>query len=263
MDPWDDYNEFVAEFYDHVVPYRNRPDIGFYTQMGKEAGEPVLELGCGTGRVLIPMARAGLEIVGLDLSTAMLSVCVERVASEPEPVRAKVHLTQGDMRHFDFGRSFSLVTVPFRAFQHLLEIEDQLSCLRCIYRHLIPGGTLILDLFNPSLERLTDPRALTEYEVEPEFVMPGGRRVVRRSRNLSRDLHKQILDAELVYEVTHPDGHQERLVQRILLRYLFRYEAEHLLARAGFAVAQVYADFEKNPYGSRYPGDMIFVARKV
>jgi len=262
MDPAGEYSDFVAEYYDHVVPYRTRPDIGFYVEMGQKTGGPVLELGCGTGRVLIPMARAGLEIMGLDISPAMLSVCVEQLAREPEELRSRVHLIQGDMRSFDLGRLFALVTIPFRAFQHLLAPEEQLDCLRCIHRHLSASGLLILDLFNPSMERLGSGQLPEEFCTEPEFEMPGGRKVVRRHRQLERDLHHQVIAAELVYEVTHADGHSESLVQRFPLRYFFRYEAEHLLARAGFAVETVYADFEKRPYGSSYPGDMIFVARK-
>ena len=174
MDPTGGYDSFVAEYYDHIPPYRERPDLDFYIEMGREIGDPILELGCGTGRILIPLARAGLEVVGLDLSQSMLGVCVERLAREGEAVHSRTHLIRADMRSFDLGRSFRLVTVPFRAFQHLLEIEDQLACLNRIHHHLLDGGALILDLFNPSLQRLTDDRYLSEYEVEPEFRMPGG-----------------------------------------------------------------------------------------
>jgi hypothetical protein len=67
---------------------------------------------------------------------------------------------------------------------------------------------------------------------------------------------------ELIYRVTYPDGREERLVQRFTMRYLFRFEAEHLLARSGFEVENVYADFDKSPYGSKHPGDLVFVTRK-
>ena len=130
-------------------------------------------------------------------------------------------------------------------------------------RHLVDGGELILDLFNPSLPRLVEERYLAESGEEPEFTMPDGRKVVRRHRTVSRDLFNQVMDSELIYYVTHPDGREERLVHRFHMRYLFRFEAEHLLARSGFEVENVYSDYDKSSYGAKYPGDLIIVARKA
>ena len=76
-----------------------------------------------------------------------------------------------------------------------------------------------------------------------------------------RDRNTQVVDSELIYHVTHPDGHEETLTHRFPMRYLFRFEAEHLLARCGFAVEQVYADYDGSAYGSKYPGELIFVAK--
>ena len=265
MDPTGGYVEypFVAEFYDYVVPYRDRQDVAFFVEMARRSEGPVLELGCGTGRVLIPTARAGVEIVGLDLSPSMLSVCREKLSREPQAVQSRVQLVQGDMQQFDLGREFGLVTIPFRPFQHLITVEDQLSCLDSIHRHLADGGRLILDLFNPSLPRLVEERYLAESGEEPEFTMPDGRKVVRRHRTVSRDLFNQIIDSELIYYVTHPDGREERLVHRFQMRYLFRFEAEHLLARSGFQVENVYSDYDRSPYGAKYPGELIIVAGKA
>lgn len=258
------YDEYlsIAELYDYVVPYRNRPDVAFFVEAAKESGGPVLEVGCGTGRVLIPTAQAGVEIVGLDLSPHMLEVCRGRLKAESEEVRSRVQLVQGDMRQFELSRTFRLVTLPFRPFQHLTTVEDQLACLGCICRHLAEAGRLILDIFNPSLESLARQNFGEEISEEPEFSMPDGQRVIRRHKIVSRDAANQINYVELIYYVTHPNGRQERLVQAFPMRYLFRFEAEHLLARAGFEVEQLYADYDKSPYGSKYPGELIFVARK-
>src|SRR6185436_14973006 len=94
---YDEY-AFIADLYDHVVPYRNRPDLTFFTEAAKQSKGPVLEIGCGTGRVLIPTARAGVEIVGLDLSHHMLSVCRQRLANESAEVQSRARLVQADMR---------------------------------------------------------------------------------------------------------------------------------------------------------------------
>jgi SAM-dependent methyltransferase len=259
----DDHDEYaaVADLYDHVVPYRERDDVAFFVDAARECGGPVLEIGCGTGRVLLPCARAGVEVTGIDASAGMLAVCEERLRLEAPGVRAKVRIVRADMRSFDLGRTFALVTIPFRPFQHLLSVEDQLSCLDAIRRHLTGGGRLILDVFNPSLDALV---AASGGEVgnEPEFSTPDGRRVARRVRIAAHDRFNQVQQVELVHYVTHADGRQERLVHAFSMRYLFRFEVEHLLVRAGFSVEQIYGGYDRSPYGARYPGELVFVARR-
>ncbi|HEU5219637.1 MAG TPA: class I SAM-dependent methyltransferase [Gemmatimonadales bacterium] len=251
----------IAELYDHVIAYRDRPDVAFFVEAAREAGSPVLELGSGTGRVLIPVARAGVEIVGLDASPSMLAVCRERLEQEPESVRQRAGLVEGDMRSFDLPRKFTLAMLPFRPFQHLVSVSDQLACLGCIHRHLVPGGRLILDLFNPSLDALVNRPLGEEVPEGPGFSMPDGRRVTRSFRIAGHDRATQVNQVELIYHLTHEDGREERLVQAFAMRYLFRYEAEHLLARAGFEIEHVYAGYDRSAYGSIYPGELIFVAK--
>ena len=190
MKKTESYDEYmaIAELYDYVVPYRERADVGFFVQAAKESGGPVLEVGCGTGRVLIPTARAGIEITGLDLSPHMLAVCRERLQAEPQEVQSRVRLVQGDMRQFELGQTFQLVTLPFRPFQHLTTVEEQLACLGCIHRHLGEGGKLILDIFNPMLEALVRKNFGKEMADEPEFSMPDGRKVIRRHSRSSREM---------------------------------------------------------------------------
>jgi len=153
--------------------------------------------------------------------------------------------------------------MPFRPFQHLIAVPEQLSCLRSIHRHLTDSGRLVLDLFNPSLPLLLEESHSEEFGDEPAFTIPDGRRILRRFRIVGRDLFRQVSDVEMIYYVEHPGGRSERLVHRFPMRYLFRYEAEHLLSRCGFDVEEVYADYQGNPFGSRYPGDLVFLARKI
>ena len=258
----EDTYQAIADLYDHVELYRDRGDIRFFVDAAREARGPVLELGCGTGRVLIPTARADVDIVGLDVSPGMLEVCESKLAEESSEVRDRVELVRGDMSGFRLDRSFGLVTVPFRGFQHLTTVAEQVSSLGCIRDHLRPGGLLILDLFNPWLELLVEHEDGTEFGEEPEFVTPDGRRVVRRHRFLSCDRFRQVNRVEMLHDVTHPDGSTEQFAVSFDFRYFFRYEAEHLLARCGFELEHVYSDFERNPYGSEYPGELVLVARQ-
>ena len=174
---------FIADLYDYVEPYRTRPDINFYVEAAQTCGGPVLEVGCGTGRILIPTARAGVDIVGLDLSPHMLQVCQKRVLAEPQTVQSRIRLVQADMRSFDLAQAFQLITLPFRPFQHLTTVEDQLSCLETIRRHLVEGGRLILDLFNPWLAALVRDNLGQEADEGPEFTTSDGRRVMRHVRS--------------------------------------------------------------------------------
>ena len=97
----------------------------------------------------------GLDIVGLDSSPHMLTVCRQRLLDEPEAIQKSVQLVQADMRRFYWR--FTLVTIPFRPFQHLLTVDDQFACLAQVHRHLVDDGVLILDIFNPSLDFLVSP----------------------------------------------------------------------------------------------------------
>jgi SAM-dependent methyltransferase len=252
----------VAEYYDYVRPYRDRADVAFYVDAARSSGGPVLEVGCGTGRVLIPTATAGIDIVGLDTSPQMLQVCLTRLQQEPRHVRARVRLLQGDMRHFTIDQAFALATIPFRPFQHLLTVDDQLACLTRIHRHLADQGQLVFDIFNPSLDFLVTKPIGEEFDSDPEFSMDDGRRVYRRGRIVGHDRFTQVTQHELIYYISHADGRTERVVHAFSMRNTFRFEAEHLLTRAGYEIEHLYADFDRSPYGSKYPGELIFVARK-
>lgn len=258
----DEYRD-IAHLYDYGAPYMERQDVAFYVEAARAAKGPVLEIGSGTGRILIPTARAGVDIVGLDVSQHMQDVCRQRLQDEPQEVRERVRLVQASMRDFDLDRTFGLVTMPFRPFQHLYTVEDQIACLDNVRRHLRPEGRFILEIFNPSLERLVRDKVGEVIGEEPEVTLPDGRRLTRRHKLVARDRFRQIIGIELIYIVRHPDGREERQVHATQMRYLFRYEAEHLLARCGFAVEHLYADFDKSPFGSKDPGELIFVARKA
>jgi SAM-dependent methyltransferase len=258
-----DYSsETFAEFYDHLDVYVNRGDVDFFVSEAVAARGPVLELGCGTGRVLLPCARAGATIRGLDASDSMLARCRQKLASEPEEVRKRVVLGQGDMRDFRLDTEFQLVTIPFRPFQHLAAVEEQLACLASIHRALAAGGRLILDLFNPSLTALVEESRLDERPSGEPFSLPDGRIVERTERVTGRDYQRQVISVDLIFYVTHPNGRRERLVQSIEMRYLFRFEVEHLLARSGFEIVAAYCDYKRTPLDAGPAKELVFVARK-
>ena len=255
------YDSFIADYYDDSPVVAARQDVRFYLQAAREFGDPVLELGCGTGRVALAIASQGMRITGLDLSGRMIERAAAKRNAVSREARERVHLIQGDMTKFDLGEKFRLIIIPFRPFQHLLEIRQQLDCLACVKKHLGPGGRLIVDFFQTDPRRMYDPQFLEERLVS-EYDMPGGRRVVLTERAVAFHRAEQRNDVEMIYNVTHPDGRKERLVLAWTMRYFFRYEVEHLLARTGFRVDALYGNFDRSPLKDDSP-EMIFVASAV
>ncbi|HEY3255846.1 MAG TPA: class I SAM-dependent methyltransferase, partial [Polyangiaceae bacterium] len=164
--PYDAIPDFGL-LYDSVPLYAQRQDIGFYAGEAKAARGPVLELGCGTGRILLPIARAGSVITGIDSSRAMLERCRARLQGEPSDLQARVTLEQRDVRDFDLHAKFALIIAPFRVLQHMTTEPDQLSLLATVSRHLATGGRFVFDVFNPRFDILVGADGV-EREDTPE-----------------------------------------------------------------------------------------------
>jgi SAM-dependent methyltransferase len=255
------YDSFIADYYDESPVVKGRlQDVAFYRDAAREFGDPVLELGCGTGRVTMALAEAGKRITGLDLSERMLESAVKKRAALHVEARERVHLVQGDMAKFDLGEKFRLVIIPFRPFQHLLEVRQQTDCLDCVRKHLSPGGRLILDVFQTDAERMHDPVHMRESLVT-EYKTADGRQVRISERVAAFHRAEQRNDVEMIFSITHPDGRKERLVFAWTLRYFFRYEVQHLLVRCGFQVVAEYGNFNRTPIVDDSP-EMIFVAER-
>ncbi|HXO85775.1 MAG TPA: class I SAM-dependent methyltransferase [Gemmatimonadales bacterium] len=241
--------------YDHVPLYLERTDVGFYVEEAKQSGGAVLELGCGTGRILIPIARAGSTIVGLDSSTQMLARCRANLSPEPAAVQQRVTLHQRDMHDFDLGVAFPLIIAPFRVFQHLTTVEAQLRFLANVARHLAPRGRFVFDVFNPRFEILVSADG-SEREDTPDTRLPDGRTFRRAYRIARVRWVDQVSESELIYYVGG-----KRYVQAFEMRWFLPAELQHLLARAGFRVRNVYGDFARGPLVDGAP-EQVVVAQK-
>ena len=142
-----------ASIYDSIYSYVS-DDIPFYVEAAIQSNGPVLELGCGTGRVAIPIAKAGIDIVGLDSSESMLEIARRKKADVPT-ITENLSFIHGDMRDFSLDTRFSLVIIPFRGFLSLLSVGDQRRTLENIKRHLEPGGKLCFNIFVPDVNMLS------------------------------------------------------------------------------------------------------------
>lgn len=241
--------------YDSVPLYRERADVAFYVEEAKSAGGAVLEVGCGTGRILLPIARAGCAITGIDGSPQMLERLRTKLATEWREVQSRVHLAQQDMRDFKLSTPFSLILAPFRVVQHLITIDDQLRFLAAVSQHLAPGGKLVFDVFNPRFDMLVAHDG-TERQDTPETKLPDGRSFTRAYRIARVRWLDQVSESELIYYV---DG--KRYVQAFEMRWYLAAELENLLARAGFRVRQVYGDFARGPLRDGCP-DLVVTAER-
>jgi SAM-dependent methyltransferase len=247
--------------YDSVPGYAARPDVRFYVETAERSGGRVLELGCGTGRILLPIARAGCAVAGLDGSREMLARCQAKLAGEPEDVRGCVTLHHGDVRTFDLGARFDLVIAPFRIVQHLVSIDDQLAFLGAVARHLAPRGRLVFDVFNPSFAALAAHDG-AEHDDTPELPLPDGRTLRRTARIPRVRWVDQVSETELIYYLAPaPGAPAERHVQAFDMRWFVRAELVHLLARGGFRLTSIFGGFDGSPLADGSP-EMVVCAER-
>ncbi len=248
--------DVIARMYDGDYAAMRTPsgDVDFYVEEARRAGGSVLELGCGTGRILIPTARAGVEIAGVDRSAGMLARARRNIAAEPAEVRGRATLHEGDICAFDLGERFSLVTIPFRPIGHVLEIERQLALFANARRHLTSDGRVIFDFFHPDPAVLAAPQA-ERLDLERE---EDGRRIRRFSSARPR-LATQVMEVAFRWEVEGPSGEVAEQRVEFPMRWYHRFELEHLLARCGLRVIELYGDFQRRPFTDD-AGEMVFVS---
>ncbi len=246
-----DAYDALARYYDPAYAQLRAPDdVAFYRDLAVASRGPVLELGVGTGRVLLPIAERGIPVTGVDSSPRMLQQL--RAKRFPPTLR----LLCAPMQDFDLGADrFTLIYAAFRSFQHLLEVDDQLRCLACVRRHLAPGGTFAFDVFAPRLDLLAQS---VRPEVEEARFEVDGETVVRHVR-VATDPALQRLHVTLRHQRSRGGGAVADECVPLTLRYFFRYELEHLLARAGFR-AELYGGFDRRPF-DHVSGETVVVAR--
>jgi SAM-dependent methyltransferase len=220
-------------------------EIEWWVRHARDAGGPVLELACGTGRVTWPIARAGVEIVGIDVNPAMLRAAEAKRDRESPEVRARVRFVRGDMKDFSIGATFALAIIPFRAFQSLLTAEAQRSSLTCIRRHLRSGGRLIIDVFDPRLDWILPDRTVAGLPDRPIVKHPAsGNSVTVEVLTRANDPLSQTLRERWRFTEIGPADEILRREEEILeLRWTYRYEMRYLLELCGFSIEGEFADF--------------------
>lgn len=248
--PYDSWADIYDAVFSYVVD-----DIPFYVDEAERSDGQVLELGCGTGRVAIPIALNGTDIVALDSSSAML----ERAQQKADAAGASsLTLVQEDMRDFTLADRFSLAIIPFRGFLSLLSVEDEMRALRNIKGHLAPGGRLILDIFVPDLNMMVQEGDIPYHFRDVTDPTTGKRLVIWNQA--SYDAFSQIMSIRTTIEELGADGRVSgKMYRDFALRYIFRWEMRHLLKSCGYDVLKLYGDFQRAEFGES-SADMVWVA---
>ncbi len=253
--PFDDW----ADIYDAVHADLTH-DIDFYVELARESGGPVLELGCGTGRISLAIAREGVAVTGIDISPRMIAVAQEKAAKRGLSERCVFQ--SGDMAALQLAERFPLVIMPFRSFQSMLTAEEQRQALARVRERLAPGGVFVMDTFNPDVSSLVnDEQSRLAYHLK-DVEREGGGTLVVWGQN-GWDPVTQVNEMRLIIEEVSDEGVVERrLLRDVDQRYTFRYEMEHLLELCGFDLEAVYGDFDGGPITGETE-DLVWVARAV
>jgi SAM-dependent methyltransferase len=245
MDPY----EKIAPFYD-CEHAEFRDDIELYLQLLPQG--PVLEVGCGTGRITEALAQAGFTVLGVDRSDAMLARARSRLSHVP-----RVHLVHGAIADVSLDMHFQSALLPLNTLWHFPGTEDQLAALRAIHVALVPDGMLVVDLTNPLT--MADRGARGEHRQHFRHYSAGGS--VTGTASAWDDEAEQQLHLSLTYDQIDAGGRNKRATAELELRYIYRYELELLLLHAGFRLHQLFGSYDLEPYSAHSPS-LIAVAHK-
>lgn len=249
----------VAAAYDAEHEGRDitEADVPFYVELAKQAGTSghrVLELACGTGRVTLPIADAGVRITGIDVSPAMLEIARAKTEGRDNP-----RWVEANMASFQLEERFGLAIIPFRSFLLLLTIEEQKACLRRIHDHLIEGGRLALNFFNPSAIATAEWQTTKKGSLQRLGRLDGEEHWSTRKYSTSEQTLEETRIAE---ELSNANAVISRVYRNMRIRYVYRYEMEHLLSLCGFDVEALYGRFDGSAFSDESQ-EMIWVARSI
>lgn len=232
-----EYPEIIARFYDLIYSkIRTGTDDSFYLKEAFAAKGPVLEVGCGTGRLFMNMLDAGVDIFGLDISASMIEILWQKL--QPE-YRKRVFVA--DICNYNSQRKYDLIIAPFRVFSHLITVEEQLFALNNINDILSENGRFIFDLYIPDPKIIMDGfKNFTDFEDE---YAPG--ESFKRIVNSISDHVNQITDVNFRFEWTDKDGIHS-FDWDFPMRYYYRWEIEHLIKLSKLELVTIYGDFEGN-----------------
>jgi len=235
----DSNNPFPLLYHTHHQNFSE--DLPFWQSLARWQGNPILELGCGTGRVLIPLAQAGHNVYGIDNSPDMLAFLENQITPD---LQSNIHIIEGDMTNFQIDTQFRLIILPCNTYS-TFDAKTREAMLTCIFKHLVPGGVFGVSMPNPNLllalkETTVEPALETIFShPETGYPVQVGSRWERKGSILSFIWH---------YDHLLPDGRIERITASTdhQLATVEQYITE--MITAGFTIRSTYRNFETGPY---------------
>ena len=251
---YDALNSFlVADIPFYLEEARRAADLSppYRKERGK-VGHPVLELACGTGRLTIPIAQSGVEIVGLDLSPSMLA----HARTKAESAGAAINFVEGDCRSFDLGRKFALIFMAFNSMQHLHDHASLAALFASVRKHLAENGRFVFDVFNPKIEILA--RAWGDRRLEREYEDPEGRGKMAFEHSMKYDDASQVSHIQCYFVRRGANGEEVEVREEELhLRSFFPQELDLLVRSQGFEIVEKFGNFERKAFGSGDPKQVV------
>jgi len=229
-------------------------DIPFIIGYAKKQRGEVLELGCGTGRVLIPIAETGMKIIGIDNSLRMLKIAKQKIAEKPFYVQRNIELVHARMQDFSLKKNFSLIICTFNTFMHVTKRKDQLQVLKNVYLHLERNGLFINEIFIPSF-------TFKERTSQQEIVDRKNQMSFKKVGKLRYHYDTQILDVKYIYEkINNKSEVKDCYVHSFQLRYTLYPEMKNLLSKSGLVIVDVFSNYDNKPFDGK--NRMIIVSKK-
>jgi SAM-dependent methyltransferase len=257
-----DYRQVSAKYYDEAYATKeDLDDMEFYVDTAKAYGGPVLELACGTGRILLPIAREGISIHGVDNSLPMLNMLHDKLRQELKDVRELVSVSQGDIRNFRSNREYPLVIIPFRPLQHMYTVEDQVAALQTAAFHLEPDGNLVFDVFYPKFDSLNSK--IGEEFLELEWTPKSDpSKVIRRFlRKESVDKVNQNSTATFIFRTYQGERLVHEETETLRMSYYTYPHLRALFLITGLEIVEEYGSFDRTPLDNEAQ-QMIFVLKR-
>jgi SAM-dependent methyltransferase len=235
-------------------------DVELYLRLAEVVGDPILELGCGTGRVLVPLAAAGHRITGIDRSPPMLERARATLRMHTGSLLPRVTLSEGSLTEAECapGGPFGLVIFSLNGLMHLSTMAAQRAALVSARRALDPRGMLVIDVLNPTPELLTTLDGRVQHEGSWR---ESDDTLIDRFSSRTHDFAEQRIDTELWYDLTHSEGHIRRVRSGFPMRYLVASELALLLEVSGFVEWKRYGSYDLDPFDDR--SDRLIVTAEV
>ncbi len=249
-----DGNNFYANLYD--IEFSDKvDDIPFILAYAKKQEGRVLELGCGTGRIIIPIAEAGIKVTGIDNSLHMLKIAKDKIAQRPQAVQKNIELVHAQMQNFTLRRRFSLIICVFNTFMHIISKEEQLQVLKNVRQHLEKNGVFINETFIPSF-------AFREKNAQYKIIDRKKGIAFKKIEELRYNYNTQILCVNYIYQqINNKNATGDHYAYFFQLRYTLYPEMRELMLTSGLKIVDVFSDYNRKPFvgGKR----MIIVAKKL